>query len=125
MHGKAASLAGRLLTIEGTTDLPDETIISWDVWHELADPNLPASDPRWEVGGEATVSSSRFQAVTDLAGWPPGSITVWTAFEPGRDQPAGVRATFGDNGERLEGMGVYDDSGSYRRRVEDTKLTLH
>lgn len=116
-------LAGRLLTIEGTTDLPDGAKIGWAVRHHLSDPG-PDSDPRWLIGDAATVDAGRFRVVTDLTPWPWGSITLSTTFEPGPEQPAVVRATFGDNGERLRGTAVYEDSGGYRRLEEEIKLTL-
>jgi hypothetical protein len=120
----AATLAGRVLTIAGTTDLPDGTVISVEVCHAQADPNLANSDLRWIVDAQVPVSGGKFKVDQDLAGWPPGNITIWTAFEPGQDQPASVQATFGDEGARLGGAGFYEDSDGYHRRVEEMELTL-
>ena len=125
--------AGRVLTVDGSTDLPGGTVITYSVWHELMDQTLRSAEaadailsyvpPPYETYATTAVRDGHFKFVLDLTSWPAGSITVWAAFEPSADQPPETVARFGSYGERLAGPAVVRDSDG-RRLVWHTQVEL-
>jgi hypothetical protein len=131
------SVSGRTLTIDGRTDLPDRTIISYEVWHGLRDrqlfPDKYAPTPSAEsdqgttpqiLAGSMAVSDGRFEGVVGLTDWPAGEVFVTAYFEPDPEQPADVRARFGDHNEHLGGPNVVEDSDGVRSAVAKATVSL-
>lgn len=120
-----------VLSVDGSTDLPDGSFVRVSIWHELVDEALDEvgrngtdvnlSDPRmgYEIDEQPVVTRGRFRVTSDLSAWPPGQITIWTGFEPSPDQPLATIARFGANGERLGGSGVTNDTSDGRPRIVD------
>jgi hypothetical protein len=110
-------LAGRTLWIEGTTDLPDRTMLDWELRHtqryELMK-TVPFELMTNE--GRVMVRNGRYSTAVRLADWPEGDIEVWVGFQPvayGGPQPAFITRVFGENGERLEGDNI-ETNGQFR-----------
>jgi hypothetical protein len=125
------TVRGTVLSVDGSTDLPDGTLMRVNIWHEVLDEALNEvgrngtdvnlADPRmaYEVDQQPVVIAGRFRVISDLSAWPRGQITIWTGFEPSPDQPPATVARFGANGERLGGPGVtYDNSDGVPRLVD-------
>jgi hypothetical protein len=107
-------LDGRQLTIVVTSDLTDGTGIEWEAWNTAeADTNdLASLDQAHFLRGSAKLEAGRVEASVDLTGWPAGETFAWAAFYPTADQPPETIARVGAAGERLQGPGVQDCSGS-------------
>lgn len=109
----SASLIGDLLTIEGTTDLPNRTILMYKVSPVAPDP----------ISTDATVAvlDGRYAAQVDLSGWPSGTVEVWVGFQMflsnGQTQPQEVIERYGERGEYLYGENVTENSGLKRVEV--------
>jgi hypothetical protein len=115
-----ATLVGNSLYIEGSTDLPDKTIIEWEVFDEKSLNGSPGPDV-WAEEGRTVVTHGKYSAVVHLNKWPCANLTVWSAFQPvafGTPQPKLIDELFGECGELLEGKNV-SVVGSFRnmRRV--------
>lgn len=98
-----AQISGSDLTVRGTTDLPDGTLVK-----------VTAADVRVEsyraIDAIVNVSDGRYVAPLSVSGWRPGGITVSAGFAPGYPgQPAEVVNQFGPSGERLTGPHVVHD----------------
>jgi hypothetical protein len=113
------------LLIRGTTDLPDDTWISYEVKHEnyeKIDFNLLKTDRQRflrEVDtafaeGDAPVAAGRYSAVIDISNWKPGSVEIWVAFQTvigKKKQPPAVVERYGQMGEYLQGSNVTKAGG--------------
>jgi hypothetical protein len=99
------------ITVDGVTDLPDGTRLSWDVRrgpYSQPDPGAPHLRH-----GEATVSDGRFSVTIDDMPSATGTVmSIGLRFYPIDDQPPATVARFGPEGEHLRGSGVVDDSGT-------------
>ena len=88
---------------EGVTDLPDKTVLQYNVW-QLDE------DSEHAKFGEVEVLSGRYAFAVDVGGWPERDFKVRIAFSSGAYQPKPVGDRFGLNGERLAGPDVtFDD----------------
>jgi hypothetical protein len=120
----APRMAGRTLFIEGTTDLPDQAVIEWELRHEQLFQRRDIPIERMTNEGHAVVRGHRYGIAVDLSGWPAGSVEVWVAFQPlsyGTRQPAQISQIFGRNGERIEGNNV----SVHPARMKRVELTQH
>lgn len=113
------TLRGDTLVITGSTDLPNGTLIAYEIRHEgeytpLATVAVPSLNS-FSIGTSATES---------LKGWPPGKIEVWGAFQTilGRNakQPPEVISRFGELGEKLQGNNVTKAGSTKRVEVTET-----
>ena len=100
-------LRWRELRIEGTTDLPDDAIVSYTVTHALA-AELPRGE--WPAKnliseGTAVVLESQYWARLNTTYWPPGLVRIHIQF-PVAPQPESMRERYGAFGEHLTGDNV-------------------
>jgi hypothetical protein len=123
-----ASVDGRLVNIDGVSDLPDGAIITWGLAHELKirDIGAPHHDPNTPDlrGGGVVLAGGHFHASTNVAGWPPGKVEVTVEFIPWGGQRSDIVARFGEAGEHLGGPAVQTDSGDERRLMVWSTLAL-
>ena len=116
----APRLEGRTIVIEGTTDLPDNAVIEWELRHEQLFQRHDVPVSRMASEGHAVVHDHHYRATLDLGGWPSGKIEVWVAFQPlsyGTRQPAHINWLYGRDGERIDGENVTIHP-AHMRRVE-------
>jgi|SRR5581483_9006260 len=116
----SSRVVGRTLFIEGTTDLPDSTVIEWELRHESLNTRRDIPISRMATEGHTVVRGHRYRVAVDLSSWPAGQVEVWVAFQPlsyGTRQPAFVSQLFGRNGEWIEGDHV-SIHPAHMRRVE-------
>lgn len=116
----APSARGHILTIAGTTNLPNGVLISYEV--------TPSDTSQVEFAdGFAPVTDGRFTAIVDLNHWPAGDVEVWAAFQTVLDttheQPNAVIDRYGALGERLTGPNV-TRAGDVRRVETTAVVTL-
>lgn len=100
------SIEGTTLTVRGTTDLPDGSLVWVGAHHE----------DLWQIadGNEAITVDGSFATVLDLDRWPNGPISVNASFSLRDDQPPEAIERFGADGEHLSGPGVrWDSDGPY------------
>jgi len=109
---------GRTVYIEGTTDLPDSTVIEWELRHESLFKRHDIPISRMATEGHTVVRGRRYVVAVDLSAWPSGQVEVWVAFQPlsyGTRQPAFVSRLFGHNGQFIEGPNVKLHPAQMRR----------
>ena len=109
-----ATLNGDTLEIIGKTDLPDNTLITYEVYHETF---LPVANADMTRKGITVVQKQNFSATVNLTGWSAGTVVVTTNFMPGlteKKQPPEIIENFGTHGELLEGKNVFLGSGQKR-----------
>lgn len=105
-----ASLEGNDLAIAGTTDLPDGTVLTYEVRHDRMP--IDHETPEWMLfeEGTATVAGGRFEAAVDASQLDPGLFEVYVAFKTdlpgGAQQPSAVLEAYGQHGEKLVGPNV-------------------
>ena len=119
----APRVIGHRLVIEGTTDLPDSTIIEWELRHESLFKRHDIPISRMVTEGHTVVRGHRYSVAIDLSSWPTGQVEVWVAFQPlsyGTRQPSFVNRLYGLNGEWIEGTNV-SIHPAHMRRVELTE----
>jgi hypothetical protein len=119
----APRVVGRMLVIEGSTDLPDSAIIEWELRHESLFKRHDIPISRMVTEGHTVVRGHRYYVTIDLSNWPTGQVEVWVAFQPlsyGTRQPAFVTRLYGLNGEWIEGAHV-SIHPAHMRRVELTE----
>ena len=98
------------MLVDGLTDLPDATVIDWDVVGGSY--SQPGGAPL-VAHGQTRASGGRFRfTVEDLPMASGTLLSVGVRFYPAVEQPAAVVARFGPNGEHLRGPEVVDDSGT-------------
>jgi hypothetical protein len=109
-------LQNNLLMIEGITDLPDRTLLMYEVSEVTTDPMV--------VNGTMPVLDGRYARQVDLTGWHADAIFVWVAFQTilsGHEgQPEEVIERFGEMGEFLYGDNVTETTGLKRVEVSQT-----
>lgn len=103
----------RQLRIEGETDLPDGSVVTWQVTHALAN-ELPRGE--WPAqnllsDGTAVVQAGVYWTRLNTTYWPPGRVDVRVQF-PVAPQPAPVQLRYGEFGEHLTGENVTSLGGS-------------
>jgi hypothetical protein len=109
-------LHGRVLRIEGRTDLPDNARIDWQARHAEMNTRRDFPVERMSNSGRVAVRGGRYSATVDLSAWPNGAIEVWVAFEPlvyNNDQPRFVTRLFGEYGQQLSGPNI-ETNGQFR-----------
>lgn len=107
------SVASHVLTVSGSTDLPDGT---W-LCYELRRPG----DVTFFADGGVKVEGGRYSTDIDRQ-WAPGEVVIWLTFQTQAggvtwgpaQQPPEVIVKFGELGEKLQGGNV-TRSGSVRR----------
>ena len=115
------TVTGRTVTIDGTTDLPNGTLLDvqvfqFDAWNRAraegggAEENFALIDLQ-----KAVVWDGRFSADVDMTGWPAGRGMSAVYFWINSSQPPEVIQRFGSDGSGLKGPHV---------RQEDTGPTL-
>lgn len=94
-----AELDGDLLKFGGNTNLPDKTIIAYEVWHE--------EDFEQFEDGYIEVNNGAYEEEISLNDWPDGEIGVWVAFQTilttTTEQPKEIIKVFGEKGENIKG----------------------
>ena len=109
-----------LLIIEGMTDLPDRTILLYEVREVSAAPKV--------ASGAMPVLEGRYARQVDLSGWNADTIVVWVGFQTLLDgnekQPDEVIERFGEMGEFLYGDNVTEANGLKRVEVSQTVQRL-
>lgn len=97
----------RELRVEGTTDLPDGAIVSYQVTHAVAETLPPSEWPALNLfaDGTAVVHESRYWTRLNTTDWPVGAVRVQVQF-PVAPQPTAVRGRYGEFGEHLTGDNV-------------------
>lgn len=118
---------GSRLTIEGNTDLPDGSVISYEIQHEQFATRTDLPSEKLFADGEATVASGYYSSDIDLTGWPAGKVDVRVVFQTvlgtTKQQPPEIISRFGKLGERLEGPNV-TRKGSLKRVEVSTPIFL-
>jgi hypothetical protein len=118
-------VTGNELRIEGSTDLPEGTLIAYEVRHE----QLPVDyeTPEWMLfrEGVVPVTDGRFSARVDASALDAGQLEVVAAFRSalptGAVQPAPITDRFGANFEKLLGPNVVAmDGGAHSIQVTRT-----
>lgn len=121
-----ARLSQGMARIQGTTDLPNGTIIAYEVRHVdmIRRTDLPVD--KLFADGTSVVREGKYRSEVDLEGWPAGQIEVWVAFQTVMGgkmrQPPDILKRFGEEGEFLSGPNVVQ-SGSLKR-VELTRTVV-
>jgi hypothetical protein len=109
-------LQGSLLVIEGSTDLPNRTLLLYEAKEGSTNPKV--------VNGTFPVLDGRFSRQVDLTGWHAGTIAVWVGFQTLLDgsekQPEEIIERFGEMGEFLYGDNVTETDGLKRVEVIQT-----
>jgi hypothetical protein len=106
------TLDGGHLTVTGSTNIIDGSIVTCEAWHPSEDSGL--GDGRFEATKSAEVKNGAFVCEFDVSGWPAGSLRADVRFTPyALDQPASVPAEYGASGEKLAGDSVVRDSDGW------------
>jgi hypothetical protein len=109
-------IAGKLLIVEGFTDLPNRAILMYEVSEVSPNPTV--------VEGTVPVLDGRYARQVNLTGWHAGAITVWVGFQTQLDgaeqQPIEVIERFGEMGEFLYGENVNETDGFKRVEIMKT-----
>lgn len=122
------TVAGRTVTVRGTTDLPDGAnvsvgLVQLDVQEQvLGGGNEPAGDPSdWLLYEDLRVNDGQFSATFNVERWAPGQVTATAYFWVDPAQPQAVIDRFGADGSGLYGPDVrtYDD-GTISLEVQRT-----
>ena len=109
-----------LLIIEGMTDLPDRTLLLYEVSEVSAAPKV--------LNGTMPVLERRYSRQVDITGWNADTIVVWVGFQTlldgNEEQPEEVIEQFGEMGEFLYGDNVAEANGLKRVEVSQTVQRL-
>jgi hypothetical protein len=99
-----ATVDGRTVHVEGTTDIPDGAEVFIYAAKNRSEQYLSTASVR--------VVQGRFATDLDLSSWPPGPVEVeaWFGVFEEYDQPAHVIERYGSEGELMIGPQVYVDS---------------
>lgn len=106
-----ASVEDDLLALSGTTNLPNDAVLLYQLTPEMDDE--PA------LQGTTTVVAGEFSENVDVSDVPEGDITVEVIFQPVLDdvpQPPEIVETYGALGQNISGDQVVE--GELGRRVE-------
>ena len=99
-----------VLRINGSGNLPDGALISYEVKHEGFD----VGDYDGYETGQIEFNGGTFTFEMSVADWPTGHALIKLVFEmqpTGDMQPAVIIEAYGENGERLTGPNVEDFGG--------------
>lgn len=119
------TVADGIAKVVGSTDLPDGSLVSVQVYQadewrrRSADGQSPDVETfPWISGHDVTVVGGAFFATVDIDGWPSGKGGAIAQFWVDPAQPGAARERFGADGENLRGphVGEFDD-GTPRLRV--------
>lgn len=114
------NVQNNLLMVEGATNLPDRTLLLYEVREVSEVPKV--------VNNTMPVLEGRFARQVDLTGWNADTIFVWVAFQTLLDgneqQPEEVIERFGEMGEFLYGDNVIEANGLKRVEVSQTLQRL-
>ncbi|GGM29343.1 hypothetical protein GCM10011351_14310 [Paraliobacillus quinghaiensis] len=102
------SIDDQTVTIEGTTNLEDGSVINYQVTN-YKETEIPEE-------GTTEVQDGSFSYTVDISDYEPGEYEVYNAFIPYK-QPEEIKEIYGEMGENLSGD-VVVESGY----VEDLKL---
>lgn len=116
----------RVVAVNGTTDLPDGSVVEVRFWHERNDEVSSGRTGPYQRLQRVEVGAGAFNLEQDLTEWPEGVVTVWAEFRVYRAmQPTAVTDRFGERGERLGGsQAVMNDSDDSKYLLADVKVTL-
>jgi hypothetical protein len=124
------TVVGRHVTINGTTDLPEGTILAvqifqLDAWDRaLASGASATQEFEYMDYVDAVVKDGRFSAETDMTGWPAGHGMSAVYFWIDASQPQAVIDRFGADGSRLQGPDVRDDEDTGRTLRVDRRFEI-
>lgn len=94
-----------------TTDLPDGSIVHYEIWPgDLGQEPTDSINSR-VVNGDLEVVGGRLGTTVDISTWPAGQVHLWAAFDPGPSQPKAALDRFGVDGRDLNRPGVVDNYG--------------
>lgn len=131
-YALSTSWSGKRLSVNGTTNLPDGTVLDYQVSHELLSMTLHEHDNPEEAeandkeiqkakslgysfktngDGYMVVSDGKFSFDADCSYFPPGRVEIWVSFLPGESsyespkeqQPQQVLDLYGVHGEYITG----------------------
>ena len=106
-------LEGNMLVVEGVTDLPNRTLLMYEV--------TQVSPESQVVNGTMPVLDGRYARKINLTGWHAGTIAVWVGFQTrvdnSEEQPEEIIERFGEMGEFLYGENVTEAGGLKRVQV--------
>ena len=105
-----------VLNIQGTTNLPNRSVLLYQVSHVAPDPI--------STDGNLSVLDGRYATQVDISGWPSGAVEVWVGFQTlfgnSERQPEEIMQRYGERGEFLYGENVTEASGLKRVEVRQT-----
>lgn len=112
------TLESRVVTIGGSTNLPDGAFIDIRLIQQEAF-DAAASDGGANtsplvVDRFARVSGGTYAASVDLSSWPAGAVELLGIFKIDSSQPSPVVAAYGQNGERLNGPALVNSASDGR-----------
>lgn len=111
-----AKINGNSIVIEGKTNLPNDTLIAYEVTHE--------EDFEYFTDGVMKVEDGTYAEEVDINEWPNGEIKVWTSFQTilgtSTEQPKEIIEVFGEAGENIKGDNVTE--GDIINSVESVEI---
>lgn len=114
------TLQNNLLMVEGNTDLPDRTLLMYEVSEVSAVPKV--------ASGTMPVLDGRYARQVNLTGWNADTIVVWVGFQTlldgSEEQPQEVIERFGELGEFLYGDNVTQVNGLKRVEISQSVRRL-
>ncbi|HET6822475.1 MAG TPA: hypothetical protein VFH34_07480 [Anaerolineales bacterium] len=114
------TLQNNLLMVEGNTDLPNRTILMYEVREVSAAPKV--------ASGTMPVLDGRYARQVNLTGWNADTIVVWVGFQTlldgNEEQPQEVIERFGELGEFLYGDNVTQVNGLKRVEISQSVRPL-
>ncbi|MCK0471306.1 Ltp family lipoprotein [Halalkalibacter sp. APA_J-10(15)] len=111
-----AELNDDVLGFQGETNLPDRTLIAYEIWLD--------EDFDHIVEGSIEVKDGNYKEEVSIGDWPDGEIVVWVAFQTilgtSVHQPDEIIEVFGEMGENIEGDSVSETGDMKRVELEET-----
>ena len=126
MISLSASVEGRAITLSGTTNLPDGSLIelrlfqldNWNASQAAGSGSDPTTSP-WVLSMEVTVKGGAFSALSLVPTWPSGKVVGVADFWMDSLQPPEALARYGPDGQSMNGPDVVDsDDGSRLLEVQ-------
>lgn len=115
------NIENETLFIEGETNLPDDTLIVYEITHQ---DNIDYFYSSVTDNTNAVVENGKYETKYDISDWPSGKIRVYASFTTvlGTDekQPQKIIDTFGEMGEKMEGENVSEQEE--RKVIELDKM---
>jgi hypothetical protein len=107
-----------VLDFQGETNLPDGTLIAYEVWHE--------EDFDQFAEGNIEVEDGNYKEEVSVSDWPDGEIIVWVSFQTvlgtSVQQPDEIIEVFGEMGENIEGDNVSESDVMNSVELEETLM---